>query len=109
MRDYLARLKARGDLIVIDREVDPVHELAAVAVQLQRKSGKAVLFNKVRGSDMPVAINVYSNHDRLCEIIRCGDRNFCERLDEQIHEAAGNAAWQRDAGPQEWREGARAS
>jgi len=72
MRDYLARLKARGDLIVIDREVDPVHELAAVAVQLQRKSGKAVLFNKVRGSDMPVAINVYSNHDRLCEIIRCG-------------------------------------
>lgn len=102
MRDYLSKLQARGDLIVIDREVDPVHELAAVAVQLQRKSGKAVLFNKVKGSGMPVAINVYSNHDRLCEIIRCGEKNFCERLDEQIQEAAGAKAWQREAPEDDW-------
>ena len=87
MRDYLATLKARGDLIEIDREVDPVFELAALAVQLQKKSNKAVRFNRVKGSALPVAINVYSNHDRLCEIIRCGEQNFCERLDTHIRAA----------------------
>ncbi|WP_160449007.1 UbiD family decarboxylase domain-containing protein, partial [Escherichia coli] len=36
MRHYLSRLQARGDLAIVEREVDPRFEAAAVARQLQR-------------------------------------------------------------------------
>jgi len=88
MRHYLSRLQARGDLAIVEREVDPRFEAAAVARQLQRVSNQAVLFKNVRGSALPVVMNLYSDHERLREMIRCGTRTFCERLDEEIEVAA---------------------
>ncbi|MFC7411684.1 UbiD family decarboxylase [Hydrogenophaga atypica] len=88
MRHYLSRLQARGDLAIVEREVDPRFEAAAVARRLQRVSNQAVLFKNVRGSALPVVMNLYSDHERLREMIRCGARNFCERLDEEIEVAA---------------------
>lgn len=97
MKNYLDRLSERGDLIVIDKEVDPRHEMAAVALQLQRRTHKAVLFRHVKGHAMPVAMNVYSDHERLREIIRSGTRTFCETLEGQIEQAAQAGNWQGDA------------
>ncbi|WP_144113205.1 UbiD family decarboxylase [Paraburkholderia sp. BCC1886] len=85
MRHYLSRLRARGELLSVTREVDPRHELAAVARRLQQETTKPVLFENVRGSTMPVLLNVYTDHDRLREIIRCNaDETFCARLDREI-------------------------
>lgn len=84
MRNYLARLKARGDLLEVDREVSPRYELAAVAKQLQEESRKAVLFHNVCGHAMPVVMNVFSDHDRLCEMIGCNAQTFCERLEQAV-------------------------
>ncbi|PMY00690.1 UbiD family decarboxylase domain-containing protein, partial [Pseudomonas sp. GW460-13] len=39
-------------------------------------------------SALPVVMNLYSDHERLREMIRCGTRTFCERLDEEIEVAA---------------------
>jgi UbiD family decarboxylase len=101
MREYLERLRARGDLLEIEREVDPRHEVAAVARRLQQVSNKAVLFRHVKGHAMPVVLNVFSDHERLREIIRCGDLSFCEKLHQQIdagaHLAGSNAGSQDDA------------
>lgn len=103
MRHYLEKLKASGELLVIEREVDPRHELAAVARQLQRESTAAVLFRNVRGSRLPVVTNVYSQHSRLKEIIRCGSRSFCERLAEEIEVSRAMARWHEDdASEEEW-------
>lgn len=88
MRHYLSRLQARGDLAIVEREVDPRFEAAAIARRLQRVSNQAVLFKNVRGSALPVVMNLYSDHERLREMIRCGTRTFCERLDEEIDVAA---------------------
>lgn len=88
MRHYLARLKARGELITIDREVDPRFEVAAVARRLQRETRHPVLFNNVRGARLPVLMNLYSDHQRLREIIRCGEQTFCQRLVDEIALAA---------------------
>lgn len=96
MRHYLDKLQARGDLLIVDREVDPRHELAAVARRLQTESDAAVMFRRVRGHTMPVVTNIYSQHQRLKEIIRCGKRNFCERLGEEIEIARTMARWQED-------------
>ncbi|WP_439687148.1 4-Hydroxybenzoate decarboxylase [Cupriavidus oxalaticus] len=88
MRHYLSRLQARGDLAIVEREVDPRFEAAAIARRLQRVSNQAVLFKNVSGSALPVVMNLYSDYDRLREMIRCGTRTFCERLDEEIEVAA---------------------
>ena len=74
--DYL---EARGELAVVEREVDPQFELAAVAVALQKTSEKAVLFKNVRGSAMPVLANIYGSHKRLCDMIGAGDATFADR------------------------------
>ncbi|MGQ7933665.1 UbiD family decarboxylase [Paraburkholderia sp. D1E] len=89
MRHYLSRLRARGELLSVTREVDPRYELAAVARRLQQETTKPVLFENVRGSTMPVLLNLYTDHDRLREIIRCNpDETFCARLDREITLAA---------------------
>ncbi|MBA2963277.1 MULTISPECIES: UbiD family decarboxylase [Ramlibacter] len=85
MRQYLDQLRARGDLLEVEREVDPRFEAAAVARRLQQASPKAVLFRHVKGHRMPVVLNVFSQHARLREMIRCGaGQTFCERLQEHI-------------------------
>ncbi len=106
MQHYLNKLRARGDMLEVDREVDPRHELAAVAKRLQGETHKAVLFKRVRGHAMPVVTNVYSDHERLREIIRCGQRTFCERLEEEIQAAAAMQPWmEEDLATTEWVEG----
>ncbi|WP_249197216.1 UbiD family decarboxylase domain-containing protein [Burkholderia cenocepacia] len=50
MRHYLSRLRSRGELLTVKREVDPRYEIAAVARRLQDETTKPVLFTNVRGS-----------------------------------------------------------
>ncbi|MEK7944556.1 UbiD family decarboxylase [Pigmentiphaga sp. YJ18] len=101
MRHYLDKLQSRGELVVVHKEVDPRFEAAAIARRLQSESRQAVLFSHVRGSALPVVMNVYSEHQRLREIIRCGRKTFCERLGEEIALAAtlGQGAWMEDTDP----------
>ena len=79
MRNYMAALKARGDLLEVHREVDPKHELAAVTHAAQQRWGKAILFHKVKGTDFPVLTNIYGSRDRLAELIGIKAEDFCRQ------------------------------
>lgn len=79
MREYMAKLKARGDLLEVHREVDPRHELAAVTHAVQQRWGKAVLFHKVKGTAFPVLSNIYGSRDRLAELIGIKAEDFCRQ------------------------------
>ncbi len=79
MRDYLTRLEAGGQMRVVEREVDPRFELAAVTQRSQRESDLPLLFQRVRGSAFPVVTNVYGSRRRLCELIGSADGRFCRR------------------------------
>lgn len=68
-RDYVAMLKERKALHVVDREVDPFHELAAVVSASQKQSDLPILFNNVRGTGFPVIANVYGSFTRMAELI----------------------------------------
>lgn len=58
-RELVSWLEARGELAAVRREVDPMHELTAVMRQMQKGPNQALLFNKVKGTDIPVATNVF--------------------------------------------------
>jgi 2,5-furandicarboxylate decarboxylase 1 len=63
LRGFLRQLADRGELRHIEREVDRRFELGAYLWQLAR--GPAVLFEHVRGSDMPVVGNVLNSRERF--------------------------------------------
>lgn len=79
MRDYVERLMARGEMRVVEREVDPRHELAAVTKLSQTESALPILFRRVKGTALPVVTNLYGSRARLCEAIGATDGNFPRR------------------------------
>jgi len=82
MRQTLERLRAAGDLLEVAREVDPRFELAAVTRAAQRAGERAVLFNRVKGSALPVATNLYGSRRRLLGWIGATDGRFARRFSE---------------------------
>ncbi len=100
MRDYLSALGREGEVRLVKREVDPRHELAAVIQASQEESEAALLFERVRGSSLPVAANLDGSRRRLCRIIGADDGNFCRRWVELTSALDDVAATQPgDAGP----------
>ena len=68
LRTFLEQLlKERPqDLKVVDREVSPEYEVTAVLEKLQAQGQfPAVLFRRVRGSEMPLLINLCASYERL--------------------------------------------
>ncbi len=88
MQSYLSSLHAAGQIRVIEREVDPRFELAAVTQAAQREDERLTLFNNVKGTRLPVITNVYGSRRRLCEIAGAADGNFCRRWVELADQLA---------------------
>lgn len=79
MREYIDALLDRGQVHIVDREVDPRFELAAVVGRSQQQSDLPILFRNVKGTRIPVISNVYGSHRRLCEIIGAEVGGFCRK------------------------------
>ncbi|HUT48505.1 MAG TPA: UbiD family decarboxylase [Alphaproteobacteria bacterium] len=79
MRRTIEELVRQGDVRVVEREVDPRFELAAVVAASQRQSEAALLFRAITGSALPAASNLYGSYTRLCQMIGTEDGNFVQR------------------------------
>jgi len=65
LREYIAALDKAGDLKRVSVEVDPILEMSEIADRLVKNQGPAVLFEKAKGSQFPVAMNLFGTQDRL--------------------------------------------
>lgn len=79
MRDHVERLIGRDEMHVVEREVDPRHELAAVIMASQARDDLPILFRRVRGSAMPVVSNLYGSRRRTREMVGAADGSFPRR------------------------------
>jgi 4-hydroxybenzoate decarboxylase len=79
MRKYIRRLLDRDEIHIVERQVDPKFELAAVVGRSQQQSDFPILFRNVKGSRLPVISNIYGSHRRLCEIIGTEVGDFCRK------------------------------
>src|SRR5262249_4905625 len=75
LRSFLRQLAARGELRHLQSEVDPRFELGAYLWQLAR--GPAVLFDRVRGFDIPVVGNVLNSRERFGLALGVPWRDVC--------------------------------
>ncbi|HEY3874629.1 MAG TPA: UbiD family decarboxylase [Candidatus Kapabacteria bacterium] len=66
LSNFLAYLDREGELQHISAEVDPVLEVPEIAVRALRASrSKALLFERVKGSKFPLAMNVLASDRRV--------------------------------------------
>ncbi len=65
LRAFIRALEERGELKRIPFEVDPVLEITEFADRSVKSGGPALLFEKAKGSDMPVLINAFASEKRM--------------------------------------------
>src|SRR5881394_4396684 len=77
LRETIATLESAGELRRISAEIDPILEVTEIADRVMKGpgGGPALLFEKIRGSRIPLLINTFGSRKRMQMI--CGT--------EQIH------------------------
>lgn len=93
LRDFLQHLDQNGELARVKTQVDPILELAEISDRVMKSpaphghqeldrspagnlGGKALLFENVKGSDIPVAINTFGSYWRMNQAL--GSQNLEE-------------------------------
>jgi 4-hydroxy-3-polyprenylbenzoate decarboxylase len=71
--DFLERLEKDGDLVRVKAQVDPYLEITEIVDRVVRASGPALLFENVKGSKMPLAMNVFGTTARMARALGVGD------------------------------------
>ncbi len=82
LADFLEELEQERDLVRIRAEVDPVLEISEITDRISKARGPALLFENVKGSRFPVAINVLGSERRTAKALGV------ESLDELGHRIA---------------------
>src|SRR5436190_3937300 len=100
LSDFIQLLDSKGELVRVKAKVDPVLEIAAITDRVCKTAaphghseldrtipgtlgGKALLFENVAGSDIPVAINTFGSYHRIN--LALGSENL-EALAERVQQ-----------------------
>ena len=76
LRDFLDSLEASGLLKRVSTEVTTELEIAEVSDRLVRSGGPAVIFEKVRGHEMPVVSNLFGTRERVAMGLGVSEEEF---------------------------------
>jgi len=82
LRDFLETLEKDGELQRIRQEVSPRWEISEIADRSVKGAGPALLFENVKGSEFPLAINLFASSERMKKAIGLGSyEEWDERLE----------------------------
>lgn len=103
LREYLSALESRGELHRVSAEVSPILEISEIADRHSKTDcarvshdarqfdplncgygGKALLFERVSGCDLPLAINVYGSYFRTEMALGCAGHGGFEAIADRI-------------------------
>ena len=92
LRTFLGDLQKNhpGHLMVVDKEVDPKWEITAMVDKMKREGTPkfpGLLFNNVKGSNLPVLINVMGSYDRLAYAFDTNVRNMVSEFGDRLANA----------------------
>ena len=95
LREWIEVLDRAGELVRVRAEVDPCLEISAITDRVSKDGGdgtgpgnRALLFEKVKGSTMPVLVNAFGNR-RRCALSLGVERieEHAARLEELLEQA----------------------
>jgi 4-hydroxy-3-polyprenylbenzoate decarboxylase len=84
LRDFIQRVEERGQLRRISALVDPVLEIAEISNRLLQTGGPALLFENVKGSPYPVAVNLLGTVERVCWAMNMETPEALETLGKKL-------------------------
>ena len=94
LRTFLKDLETRGQLARVSMPVDLKHELANVAVNMERRGMPAPLFTNVRGAAIPVVAGVLGSHQRIALALGCAPNEVADRIGAALDQAVPPVAVQ---------------
>jgi 4-hydroxy-3-polyprenylbenzoate decarboxylase len=65
LREFIRKLEAEHELVRIREEVDPVLEITEITDRVTKAGGPALLFERPKGSRIPLLINMLGTHRRV--------------------------------------------
>jgi len=65
LREFIKVLEEKGLLKRVTTEVDPILEITEITDRVSKKYGPALLFENVKGSEIPVLINAFGTYERM--------------------------------------------
>ena len=65
LQAYIQYLESIGDLKRIKAEVDPILEITEIYSRVVKEGGPALIFENVKGSPFPLAINLFGTEERV--------------------------------------------
>jgi 4-hydroxy-3-polyprenylbenzoate decarboxylase len=65
LREFVKKLEKEGELRRIGQEVDPVLEITEIADRMVKRGGPALLFEKPKGSRVPLVTNLVATERRM--------------------------------------------
>src|SRR5262245_53176503 len=83
LSDFLDELQQAGELVRISTEVDPVLEISEITDRVSKSpgGGPALFFERVKGSELPVVINMLGSYKRMCRALGVGSfEEVAERI-----------------------------
>lgn len=92
LRDFIRQLEEMGELKRIDVEVDAHLQITEICDRVLRRGGPALLFERVKGSDIPVLANLFGTTRRVA--MGMGEENV-----EALREVGETLAWLRQPDP----------
>jgi 4-hydroxy-3-polyprenylbenzoate decarboxylase len=99
LRDFLEKLASAGQLVRIDKPIDPRLEIAEITRRVAAGGGPALLFEQVRGAAFPVVTNLLGTIDRLCLALEMPAPSDLTRVGEEVLAALyGQFGWHRRTG-----------
>jgi 4-hydroxy-3-polyprenylbenzoate decarboxylase len=66
LREWIALLEREGELVRVPAEVDPHLEVTEIVDRTVRAGGPALLFERPKGSAIPLLINQFGTERRMC-------------------------------------------
>src|SRR3954470_1066647 len=66
LREWIALLEREGELTRVTAEVDPYLEATEIVDRVVKSGGPALLFERVKGSELPLLVNRCAPGRRLC-------------------------------------------
>lgn len=83
LRNCLEELEQRDSLIRVKKEVDPKYELPAAAKILHEKFQKAILFENVRGTDIPLITYLYPDRQSVADSLSLDSKKMIQGWHER--------------------------
>ena len=89
LREFLSELDEKGELQHVDVEVDPAWEITAATRKVfswPPEKRPALIFENVKGSDMPLVVGVFGNLRRYAMILGCRVEEMTRELNRRLKE-----------------------